>query len=446
MTYPRSTCEALVVIDGALDAVDHASRSRLEHRDRLDLLTAARRVGRRLEALVGLLTAEADRAGASERVTGTPLTSWLTLSGQVSAKEAAGLVFTGRELASHGQVAEAALEGGIGLAQARAIHKVLTELPAALTEAQRERAEGFLLEKAATTSAADLGRLTRTVIDQVTPDHSPTAEQEQRRLDEQSRRALSRRSLTFHSDNDGSVLIRGSLPAVAATGLIKLVDAYAESDRRRARDALDVRAESRRPDQRRADGLLALIAAHQRTKAAPALAGDRPRVVLIMRETDLRDRAEQAGLLDTGTPIAAGDLRRLCCDADLVPAVLGGPSEVLDVGRTQRLVTPPIRRALALRDAGCVFPGCDVPDSACDAHHIVPWWNHGTTALANLVSLCSHHHQLVEPPRFHSGAPPDRWEVRLHADGTPEVIPPRRADPERRPIRHDRALARGRCA
>ena len=165
-----------------------------------------------------------------------------------------------------------------------------------------------------------------------------------------------------------------------------------------------------------------------------------------MRETDLRDRAEQAGLLDTGTPIAAGDLRRLCCDADLVPAVLGGPSEVLDVGRTQRLVTPPIRRALALRDAGCVFPGCDVPDSACDAHHIVPWWNHGTTALANLVSLCSHHHQLVEPPRFHSGAPPDRWEVRLHADGTPEVIPPRRADPERRPIRHDRALARGRCA
>ncbi|MGV8844979.1 MAG: hypothetical protein ACOH1W_00705, partial [Tessaracoccus sp.] len=50
--------------------------------------------------------------------------------------------------------------------------------------------------------------------------------------------------------------------------------------------------------------------------------------------------AEKAGVLATGTEIAAGDLRRLCCDADLMPAVVGGPSEILDVGQTQRLVTP----------------------------------------------------------------------------------------------------------
>ena len=356
------------------------------------------------------------------------------------------MVFAGRDLAAHGQVAEAALGGGIGVGQARAIHKVLTELPAALTEEQRQRAEGFLVEKAATTPAGELGRLTRAVLEQVTPEHVPSAEQEQRRLDEQARRALSRRSLTFRSDDDGSVLIRGSLPVVAATGLIKLVDAYAESDRRRARDALDVRAESRTPEQRRADGLLALVAAHQRSRAAPSLAGDRPRVVVTMREADLRDRAERAGLLDSGVPIGAGELRRLCCDADLVPAVLGGRSEVLDVGRAHRLVTPPIRRALALRDGGCVFPGCDVPDSACDAHHLVPWWDRGVTALSNLVSLCSHHHQLVEPPRFHTGAAPDRWEVRLNADGLPEVIPPQRVDPHRRPLRRDRAPAHRRSA
>ena len=356
------------------------------------------------------------------------------------------MVFAGRDLAAHGQVAQAALGGGIGVGQARAIHKVLTELPAALTEEQRQRAEEFLVERAATTPAGELGRLTRTVLEQVTPEHVPSAEQEQRRLDEQARRALARRSLTFRSDDDGSVLIRGSLPVVAATGLIKLVDAYAESDRRRARDALDVRAESRTPEQRRADGLLALVAAHQRLRAAPSLAGDRPRVVVTMREADLRDRAERAGLLDSGVSIGAGELRRLCCDADLVPAVLGARSEVLDVGRAHRLVTPPIRRALSLRDGGCVFPGCDVPDSACDAHHLVPWWDRGVTALSNLVSLCSHHHQLVEPPRFHAGAPPDRWEVRLDADGLPEVIPPRRVDPDRRPLRRDRAPAHRRSA
>ncbi|MFZ1409991.1 MAG: DUF222 domain-containing protein, partial [Micropruina sp.] len=116
---------------------------------------------------------------------------------------------------------------------------------------------------------------------------------------------------------------------------ITLIDAYVESDRRAARDLLDPLAEVRTSEQRRADGLIALLAAHQQ---APRLAGDRPRVVVTMREQDLRDRAEQAGVLAAGAPITAGDLRRLCCDADLMPVVLGGNSEVLDVGQTRRLV------------------------------------------------------------------------------------------------------------
>ncbi|MBK8446843.1 MAG: DUF222 domain-containing protein [Micropruina sp.] len=64
-------------------------------------------------------------------------------------------------------------------------------------------------------------------------------------------------------------------------------------------------------------------------------------------------------------------LRRLLCDADILPIVLDGDTQPLDVGRAQRLLTPPIRAALEIRDQGCVFPGCDKPPAACHAHHIV---------------------------------------------------------------------------
>ena len=67
------------------------------------------------------------------------------------------------------------------------------------------------------------------------------------------------------------------------------------------------------------------------------------------------------GWLDTGEPISAAEARRMACDAQILPAVLGGDSQVLDLGRARRLFTGPIRRALILRDRGCGFPGCDRP-------------------------------------------------------------------------------------
>ena len=88
-------------------------------------------------------------------------------------------------------------------------------------------------------------------------------------------------------------------------------------------------------------------------------------------------------------------MRRLACDADLIPAVLGTRSELLDVGRRKRLVTPAIRLAAWLRDTGCTYPGCTVPAQWCDAHHGVPWWQNGETALTNTALLCGRHHTLV---------------------------------------------------
>ena len=215
---------------------------------------------------------------------------------------------------------------------------------------------------------------------------------------------------------------------------MKVIDSYTEADRRRLRDQTEQATEIRSPGQRRADALMAMLDDLENHRRTPTVAGDRPRVVVTINEADLRQRAEVAGVLDSGQPVSAGELRQLCCDADLMPAVLGSQSEVLDIGRIQRLVTPAIRRALSLRDGGCVFPNCDKPDSCCEAHHVDPWWNGGATALDNLALLCPHHHGLVEPARMWQGQPPDRWQVRMTQQGFPELIPPAAHDPERRPV------------
>ena len=91
----------------------------------------------------------------------------------------------------------------------------------------------------------------------------------------------------------------------------------------------------------------------------------------------------------------AGTLRRLACDADLIPAVLGTESEPLDVGRARRLFTGALRTAIIHRDQGCTFPGCDRPPDWCDAHHVIPWWAGGETSLTNAALLCARHHTIV---------------------------------------------------
>jgi Domain of unknown function (DUF222)/HNH endonuclease len=121
--------------------------------------------------------------------------------------------------------------------------------------------------------------------------------------------------------------------------------------------------------------------------------------------------------LGSGAPLHPDTARRLACDANLLPVVLGANSEPLDVGRLHRLVTPAIRRALNLRDGGCRFPGCDRPITWCDAHHLVSWVQGGPTSVDNMILLCRRHHVLVHE---------HHWSIRLDRHtGTVTATDPR---------------------
>jgi uncharacterized protein DUF222/HNH endonuclease len=162
---------------------------------------------------------------------------------------------------------------------------------------------------------------------------------------------------------------------------------------------------------RRADALgqLCRVAAVK----APQAGGHIPQVTVTIDWDTLRGQATAlfdrhgswtgARLGDT-TPISPDIARRLACDATILPAVLGGASQPLDVGRLRRPVTPALRRALNLRDGGCRFPGCHRSTTWCDAHHVVPWSRGGETAVDNLLLLCRRHHGLV-----HEGG----WSIHL---------------------------------
>ncbi|HEX5334366.1 MAG TPA: DUF222 domain-containing protein, partial [Propionicimonas sp.] len=400
--------------------------------ERLECAQLARGLASRLTAVSSLLLARADAAQESLQQTGTPTTSWLTVQGGLSKWEAAGVLPQAKDLAEHPDVAQAAAAGQISVGQARAIGSVLGGLDG-LDDEQQLQAEQLLLAMAGSMDSDRLAKATAQVLAQVAP--AQADETLERRLQRQAEAARRNRSLVFRRDGNGSILFTGSLPLVDGEAWIAQLDAYTESRRRTALEERDPLAVSLTPEQRRADALVAMIINHSKGRRAPKVGGDRPRIVVTVDYGRLLADATGAGLIGDGEPLSAGDLRRLCCDADLLPAVLGGPSTVLDVGRDCRLVPSDMRAALVLRDGGCVFPGCGARPTECEAHHFIPWWNGGPTALWNLALLCHHHHGLVEPARY---SVRDQWEIRIAEDGLPETIPPRRCDPDRRPLRHAR--------
>ena len=434
----RTDSELLAVIGAALDALTDGRLRLPSDREQLDLALASLRLDARLHAWQAALLAgiETDEVAWREHKTST--TTWLADAGNLTPREARRLLKAGQELQRFQVVGEVAATGQVLPAQAEAITSVLRELPDDFPTQTITEAQELMVGFAETHNSAELRRLTSHLLEVLSPDTAEALEAE--RLEQQQRRAQTRRYLEFAGDGDGSVLIRGSLPVAQAEPFITIIDAYAEAEKR-ALDRLDPLTEQTSPAMHRADALVAMVNRHNQDALAPNLAGDRPRIVVTLSYDKLLkqclDNGLGAHLTRNGQPLPASTARQLLCDADILPIGLGGHSEILDVGRAERLVTPPIRAALEQRDGGCAFPGCDKPPQACHAHHIIPWWAGGPTALHNLVLVCPHHHGIIEPSRNPTA---DRWQIRLRANGQPEVLPPRRVDPTQRPRQHARFL------
>ncbi|MCI1749713.1 MAG: HNH endonuclease, partial [Acidipropionibacterium sp.] len=298
-----------------------------------------------------------------------------------------------------------------------------------------------------------LKRATQKILEEVAPEAAPSPGDEAARIAAQRSRAVKDRRLVWGSDGEGSTWFSGQLPDLEAQQVIGTLQAFGEKGRRAERDEAealrDKRTEGRITDsqyltarlelesrearstaQRMADALIDMVGLLASLDKVPAAGGQTPRLVVTLNYQDLHDALEEkiaAGVVHGAIgeiPVDAGSLRRMCCEAGILPVMLGGESQVMDMGQERRLVTGAIRRALEVRDKHCIHPGCTVPANLCQAHHIIPWWDEGPTSLENLVLVCRHHHALVEPDRYHSR---DQWRIVVDPDTRiPRMLPPER--------------------
>jgi hypothetical protein len=324
--------------------------------------------------------------------------------------------------------------GGLSAERAVEIAKTIRKLDADLAVATTDFLQVDLAEKSKVLGFTQFRLVCARAVEVVDPDGADALLE--RQLFAEEDRALQQAVLSFRRVGDGTTRFAGRLPDVQADMFKAALDAYtAPRHQHRVVDPDgfgDVREGWTYP-QRLGGGLVELVE-HLPTDRLPQHGGGSVAVVVTMEVDQLLGRLGEA-TLDTGTVMSAGQARRLACNAHLVPAVLDGASRVLDLGIGRRLFDRHQRIALALRDGGCAFVGCERQASWCEAHHIRPWSRSGPTDIDNGCLLCPYHHHLI-----HSG----EWQVVMAADGKPEIIPPARIDPQQRPRRHERFATRRR--
>jgi hypothetical protein len=375
---------------------------------------------------------------------------WLSQQVHLDLRDAKATVALADALrTSHARVTAAMTAGALSQAHAQLIVAAVEALPAHATDADRDEAERVLVESAADLTPRELRQASRALHEAIAsraPDVDDPAEAERLAREQAAaeHRALDQRVFTMRQRTDGAWDGRLRLPADAGASVQAALESLAGLPRTPAGEDAD--QQPRVPDntehairddrtkaEKMADALHELCAQVLDSGELPEEGGERPHMHVTVRWETLVGLAEQltpaAGLFDVGGTLGIAETRRMLCDAQIIPVVLGGAGEVLDIGRATRVWTTAQRRAVAARDGGCVFPGCYKPIRATQVHHMHHWSKGGPTSVDNGALLCLAHHRRVHL---------QGWEMRLGRNGLPELIPPPSLDPTQRPRQHER--------
>ena len=381
-------------IDAALDEGHAASLIGLDQAATANLLRGLAQVSSRLDALTATVLAHAVevRVEVTNGAT-TPATWWAAATTRTRAT-AHRDVKLAVALSRFAALAEALAEGRVNTEQAHAIARALSDLesdgPAELEPVVVEQAEKHLVDCADGFDAKHLKVLGRHVLTVVAPEVGEA--HEAKLLEDEERRAAEKTRLTFASDGHGMVHGRFSIPTLHGAMLAKAIQALTWA----TQDPAEVR--QTRPTPVAAGQAFTELLERMDAADLPSVGGVGATVVVTMTIDSLMGGLAAAALA-TGEVISAGAARRLACEAGVIPMVLGGTSEVLDVGRRRRFHTRAQRLAIAQRDKTCVVGGCDAPPSRCHVHHVIPWSEGGSTSVKDGRLYCSAHHAMVHDPK-----------------------------------------------
>ncbi len=345
-----------------------------------------------LAALEFRVLAEADRAGAGDITAAASAADWVAIETRQN-RPAVRSDLKLAQAVEHLDVLGAAMgTGAVNPPQARAIVRALDRLPItgefAVTHEQRVAAEKHLVDLAAEYDAKALTVLGQRIFEVIAPE---IAEQfEGKALEAEEAAALRRTTFEMRHDDEGTCHGRFRIPALHGQMLRKMLQALTSptSD-----------PGQRLPGPVEHGQAFCDLIERIPAKVLPKSGGCSATIVVTMTLQQLLSGLGAAGL-DTGGRISASEARRLACTAGIIPVVLGGPSQVLDVGRKRRFHTEAQRIAITVRDSTCTAEGCDRPPGLCHVHHDIPWSVGGPTDLANARLLCGHHHRRIHDETY----------------------------------------------
>jgi hypothetical protein len=325
--------------------------------------------------------AELDRRGACDEEFGLTTAAWLAHTADISRRTAGARVKTARRVGHLGGVDQAVVGGELS-------YEHLSALAADLTPRVVERVRAVEPEIVALAREVGFDRWrgeVRRLVSLLDGDGAEPAETANR--------------LRFAATLDGVSHLDGTMTADVAAIVTAAVERQADDlYRRRNRDGA-VTDELPTPP-RDTLRMLALVELIQAAVSGRGTGPPRAEVSLILHNDSITDH--------DGRPMPRAAAGVWGCDPDLWAFVVDAMGVPLDAGHAARFATPAQRRAVAVRDGGCVFPGCEQPISRCDTHHVHPHDRGGRTDLVNLAALCRHHHTVTHRPG---------WAMRVEGPG-----------------------------
>ena len=375
----------------------------------LDRTAELVRARNRLDAELARTVRRAELTQAPEHDGLKSMASWVQGHCRLSTAASRQLVRNGRALEQLPATAAGCADGAITADQLTVIAPVVK--PENLAKAADQgvdlaEVDLVLAETAATRSHQDLTRVVKHYLARLDPDGpepDPTDE----------------RSVSLAKNSDGSLSGRFHLDPVGGEKFQAALESITQADR----PAGDMRNRS----QRLGDALVQLADNALASGSLPILRTVKPHVVVKIDLDDLADPATGpgSGEMGFGATISAARARWLACDGNISRVVMGPDGQVLDYGRTRRMVPPQLRKAVEVEQRHCVFAGCENPSHWCDVHHVAEWvLDEGETSLENSALLCERHHTKVHHGFRVERQPGGRWRT-WRPDGTEIVIHPR---------------------
>lgn len=401
------TADPSVEPHACIDRVANYPVDRLGPAGKAELVRALSRAESRIVALRLRVLAEAEESQTATQVGAATTGQWAASLANTDQARAHAEVGLAQALGRRPVTQQAFADGAISSDHATVIVRADRDLPPTVTPAQREAVEAKLVAQAQTLAPTALRRAARRALAEVESDLSVVDAHENALVADEETVARSKVRLTLHDNEDGTVTGHFTIPTAQGHLLRKILETITAPRRGRlgASAAQVGNNTGITTDWARARGeafcelIEHLPTDHLHPRTAATL-------VVTVAEDTLRD-ALRVAHLDTGATLSAGEARRLACTSGLIPAVLGGPSLPLDLGRSSRLFTEAQRTALGLKHQTCAAYGCERSYAWCELHHLDEWAPGGPTDLSNAIPVCNFHHQRIHDPTYTYTRGPD---------------------------------------